>query len=97
MNIFQEKGYLLIENEEYYGGTSVVRKYKKGRNYYAIKEIKNDSDYPLDKIDHEISIMKQLQHDNIIQLKEYFVFQSIKKFFCIDLFNCVVVSIFIVW
>ena len=76
MNIFQEKGYILQENEEYYGGTSIVRKYKKGRNYFAIKEIKNDSDYPLDKIDHEIFVMKQLQHENIIQLKEYFVFEN---------------------
>ena len=62
MNIFQQKGYLLIENEEYYGGTAVVRKYKKGRIYYAIKEIKDDMDHlkkevdanELDRIKYEI-------------------------------------------
>ncbi|EAL51108.1 protein kinase domain containing protein [Entamoeba histolytica HM-1:IMSS] len=76
MNAFQTRGYLLISGEENYGGTSVVRKYKKDKLFYAIKEIKDDSDYPMEKIDNEISIMLSLKHPNIIELKEWFISQN---------------------
>ncbi|KAL7713184.1 Calcium/calmodulin-dependent protein kinase type [Entamoeba marina] len=73
MNAFQARSYILVENEEYYGGTSIVRKYRKGREYYAIKEIRDDSDYPMERIDNEINILINLHHPNIIALKEWFV------------------------
>ncbi|ELP93763.1 hypothetical protein EIN_175500 [Entamoeba invadens IP1] len=76
MNAFQSRGYTLITGEEFYGGTAIVRKYKKGRDYFAIKEIRDDSDFPMEKIDSEINLMLKLKHPNIVTLNDWFISQT---------------------
>ena len=51
---FELRGYVYVPDNVKRGGTAVVRKYKKGKVYYAIKEIKDNSDYPLERITSEV-------------------------------------------
>ena len=37
MDAYALRGYTRITGEEYCGGTAVVRKYKKGRQFFSIK------------------------------------------------------------